>query len=116
MKTILFGDYKIMIDNTDVDFLKRFEEAAQRYHLQAEQISVDGTASEMMEQFFLLFQNTFDFLFGEGTTQKMFGGKKSVGEAIKAYKAIVEAVNDYQEVLELTETKRPPQKRTAKKK
>lgn len=117
MKTVKLGNYEVTIDNTDVDFLKRFETAAEYYNEKAVEIKTDGKASEMMEQTFELFRNTFDLIFGEGTTEKMFGKQKSVGEAIKVYRIIVDTVNDYEEVTSLTAiTQNRAQRRATKKK
>ena len=117
MKTVTLGNYEVTIDNTDVDFLKRFEAAAEFYNENATKIKVDGKASEMMEQTFELFKNTFDLIFGEGTTEKMFGKQKSVNEAIKAYRTIVDTVNDYDDVIDLTNinTNRAQRRATKKK-
>lgn len=100
MKTVKLGNYEVEIDNTEVDFLKKYEKAAEYYANNIGNISEDGTASGMMAQVFSVFEKTFETMFGKGVCEKMFGKKKSVDECVIVYQTLIENVNDFSATVE----------------
>lgn len=95
MKTIKLGNYEVEIDNTDVDFLKKYEKAAEYYEKNIVLAQEQDGASGMMAYVFSVFEKTFELMFGKGVCEKMFGKKKSVDECVTVYKTLIEAVNDF---------------------
>lgn len=95
MKTFKYGNFEIEIDNTDVLFLEKFEAADEYYNKTAEKLDTTGTASNMMRQTCELFKNTFSMMLGEDAYEKMFEGRCSAEEHIKAYKQLIDTISDY---------------------
>ena len=101
MKTFKYGNFEIEIDNTDVEFLEKFEAADEYYNKTAQELDTSGTASNMMRQTCELFKNTFEMMLGEGSYEKMFGQRRSAEENIKVYKSLIETIADYSETTAL---------------
>ena len=101
MKTFKYGNFEIEIDNTDVEFLEKFEAADEYYNKTAQELDTSGTASNMMKQACELFKNTFEMILGEGAYEQMFEGRRSAEEHIRAYKMFIDAVSDYSQTTTL---------------
>lgn len=100
MKQVKLGNWETKVDNTDVEFLKRYEKAAAYYGKHAGALPEAASASEMMNAIYQVFEKTFEIIFDKGCCEKMFGEKKSVDECVSVYKALIEAVNDFTPTLD----------------
>lgn len=100
MNKFQFGDFETDVDVTDVAFIERYEEAAEKYDAAAKKLPKDGKASVQMKAMCKVFFDTFDFIFGEGTHTKMFGEKQSVDLCATAFVQLIEMVKDHSTTLE----------------
>ena len=99
MSLYKFGNFEIEFDPTDVAFVEKYEIAAENYQKKIKSLPANGKASETMKTICEIFFETFDGIWGEGTSEKMFGKKQSVDLCIKAFKQLVEIMNDYGDTL-----------------
>lgn len=99
MKIFKVGDFEVEIDPTDVAFVKKYEKAADAYNAQVAHLPKDGRASEILHATCKLFFDTFDAIFGKGTSQKMFGKKESVSTCIDAFGQLISIVKNYDTAL-----------------
>lgn len=90
-----FGNFETEIDPTDVEFMKRYELAAQHYKEKMQTVSEGQKLSETLEIVCRIFYDTLDELFGEGTSAAMFGKTRSVDQCIKAFQQFTDVVNNY---------------------
>lgn len=101
MSLYKFGNFEIEFDPTDVAFVEKYESAVTEYQERITTVSKDGKASEVMMRICNIFYDVFDGLFGKGASKKMFGKTNSVDLCVKAFKQLVNAMNDYSKTLEL---------------
>ncbi len=99
MSKFKFGNFEVEFDPTDVAFVERYEAAAENYQNKVKSISTEGKASETMKSVCEIFFDTFDGIFGAGTSTKMFEEILSVDLCVKAFKQLVEMMNDYSATL-----------------
>ena len=95
MKIFKVGDFEVEIDPTDVAFVKKYEKAADAYNEQVVRLPKDGRASEILHATCKLFFDTFDAIFGKGTSQKMFGKRESVKACVEAFGQLIGIVKNY---------------------
>lgn len=101
MSVYKFGNFEMEFDPTDVAFVEKYEIAVTKYQERITTVSKEGKASEVMMRICDIFYDVFDSLFGKGTSKKMFGKTNSVDLCVKAFKQLVNAMNDYSKTLEL---------------
>ena len=101
MSLYKFGNFEIEFDPTDVAFVEKYEIAVTKYQENITTVSKEGKASEVMMRVCNIFYDVFDGLFGKGSSKKMFGKTNSVDLCVKAFKQLVNAMNDYSKTLEL---------------
>ncbi len=99
MSLYKFGNFEIEFDPTDVAFVEKYEAAAENYQKKIKDISTGEKASETMKAVCEIFFETFDGIFGDGTSEKMFGKTKSVELCLNAFKLLMDIMNDYKETL-----------------
>jgi len=99
MSVYKFGNFEVEFDPTDVAFVERYEAAAENYQNKVKAISTNGKASETMKFVCGIFFETFDDIFGAGTSKQMFGKTQSIDLCIKAFKSLIDIMNDYSETL-----------------
>ena len=100
MSVYKFGDFEVEFDPTDVVFVETYEAAAENYQNKVKAISAEGKASETMKSVCGIFFETFDDIFCAGAHKKMFGKVVSVDLCVKAFKELVDIMNDYSGTLE----------------
>ena len=101
MSLYKFGNFEVEFDPTDVAFVENYELAVTEYQERIATVSKEGKVSEVMMRLCNVFYNVFDGLFGKGTSKKMFGKTNSVDICVKAFKQLVNGMNDYSKTLEL---------------
>lgn len=99
MSLYKFGNFEIEFDPTDVAFVEKYEVAAENYQKKIKDLSTGEKASETMKTVCEIFFETFDGIFGDGTSEKMFGKKQSVDLCLNAFKSLMDIMNDYKETL-----------------
>ena len=99
MSKYIFGNFEVEFDPTDVAFVEKYEAVAESYKTKVKSVSTDDKASEILKSVCKIFFDTFDELFGKGTSEKMFGESQSVDQCVKAFKELVDIMNDYSNTL-----------------
>ena len=87
--------YEIDIDFTDADVIERIEEGSKVLYNGAEELKKQKDdknfdLAEGIRQECKMIKDFFDYVFGEGTSEKIFKGKNSLNLCLKAYEDIVE--------------------------
>lgn len=100
MTKYVFGNFETEFDPTDVAFVQKYEDAAEKYSSKIQSVPRDGKASQIIMNICTVFYDVFDSLFGAGTSKKMFGDTNSVGLCTKAFKMLIDIMNDYSKSLE----------------
>ena len=88
--------YEIDIDFTDADVYEKIEQGIQTLEKEAEKLqelhnNENITTAEGIRQECKVLKDFFDYVFGEGTSEKIFKGKNSLNLCIKAYEDVVKA-------------------------
>ena len=99
MSLYKFGNFEIEFDPTDVAFVEKYEIAAENYQKKIKSLPANEKASETMKTICEIFFETFDGIWGEGTSEKMFGKKQSVDLCLNAFKLLMDIMNEYKETL-----------------
>lgn len=100
MSVYKFGNFEMEFDPTDVAFVEKYEAAAENYQTKIRSLPTDAKASQMMKSICEIFFETFDGIWGEGASEKMFGKTQSVDSCLTAFKLLMDIMNDYKETLQ----------------
>lgn len=79
-----FGEFETEVDFTDADFLDRLEAAQEQLDRDSKQVSLVGKTSDIIREQVGCFSRFFDAIFGEGTSELMYGGKTSLELAVRS--------------------------------
>lgn len=99
-----FGDCKRQIDLSDVDFVLNYEQAVTEYEEGVRNLNRELPPSAQLERIYHLFFRLFNRILGEGSTEEMFGNKKSVTMCVKAFHTLVRSMEKYSKTLKTEET------------
>ena len=72
-----WNDVELEIDMEDVEFQERYEKAFEVMEDEEKKVKKIGKLSEMTRAYCDMFYHMFDSIFGEGTGDKLLGGKKN---------------------------------------
>ena len=86
--------YELDIDFTDADTMEKIENGVKVLYDEAEKLqkeNEDGnvTTAEGIRQECKILKDFFDYVFGEGTSKKIFGDKNSLELCLNAYEDII---------------------------
>lgn len=84
-----FNNFEVEFDITDVDIAEKYEKTFEIMGEKEKQLPKTGKQSELLKAQFKWFSETFDLLFGEGSGEKIFNGKKSVSLGFDAYESFL---------------------------
>lgn len=73
-----WNDVELEIDMEDYDFLHKYEKAFETMGIKEEELKKIGTQSEIVKEYCDMFYRLFDDIFGSGTGDKLFSGKRNV--------------------------------------
>lgn len=73
-----WNDVELEIDMEDYDFLQKYEKAFETMGIKEEELKKIGTQSEIVKEYCDMFYRLFDDIFGLGTGDKLFSGKRNV--------------------------------------
>lgn len=73
-----WNDVELEIDMEDYDFLQKYEKAFDAMGVKEEELKKIGTQSEIVKEYCDMFYRLFDDIFGAGTGDKLFNGKRNV--------------------------------------
>lgn len=102
MAKFKFGKFETEIDATDVDFLKRYDAAAEK--MQKSVAATDEKAESMeawryMDELCSTLFTFFDEVLGEGASSKLFGENRSVDMCADAVVKLKECATNYDGVV-----------------
>ena len=104
-----YNDVELDIDMEDVEFQMKYEQAFERMAEEEKKLQTVGKASEFSGGYVAMFWHLFDGIFGEGTSEKLFNGKKNLGMVDDCYESFIELCQ--KDVLEINKRR---SKRVAK--
>lgn len=84
-----FNGFEVEFDVTDVDIAEKYEKTFDIMGEKEKQLPKVGKQSELLKAQFEWISETFDLLFGEGSSAKIFNGKKSVALGLEAYESFL---------------------------
>lgn len=73
-----WNDVELEIDMEDYDFLQKYEKAFDAMGVAEEKLKKIGAQSEIIKEYCEMFYRLFDDIFGPGTGDRLFAGKKNV--------------------------------------
>lgn len=90
MSQWIWNDVELEVNMSDVDFTERYEKALKKMEEEEECLKKVGLNSEFLKGYCNMFFTFFNDLFGEGTSEKLFKGKRDVGVAEECYFSFIE--------------------------
>lgn len=84
-----WNDVEMEVDLEDVDFQEKYEKAFNIMEREEKNILKQGSLSEITKSYCMLFWNLFDNIFGDGTADKLFNGKKNSGLCEQCYESFL---------------------------
>lgn len=109
MSTWKYNEVELEVDMEDVEFQVKYEQAFEKLAEEENALATVGKASEFSIAYVAMFWHLFDNIFGEGTSAKLFQGKKNLGMVDACYESfIMHCQND------VVETNKRRNKRIAK--
>ena len=87
-----YNSLQLELDMRDVDTMKRYHEAFAKMGASEKSIPKDGETYEIMDAYVGLFYTLFDDIFGAGTAEKLFDGKRSGTKCDLAYESFLDFV------------------------
>lgn len=90
---MIINGVEFNIDFTDADFIEKIENACKKVYEEAENLKQDKQISlaEGIRQECKILKNFLDYVLGDGTSEKLFKGKDSLNECLKAFEDIINA-------------------------
>jgi hypothetical protein len=90
---MIINGVEFNIDFTDADFIEKIENACKKVYEEAENLKQDKQISlaEGIRQECKILKNFLDYVLGDGTSEKLFKGKDSLNQCLKAFEDIINA-------------------------
>ncbi len=99
--TYKFNNFETEIDNTDVDFLEKYLTEMSKLGEAAKEMDAATENGDAVASFRIgceAVDRLFNSLFGEGSAEKMFDGKRSFNEHLRTVTELRKTVDDYSEI------------------
>lgn len=87
------NDVELELDLMDADMAEKYEKAYRKMQRDVVNIPKNLSLAESIRKQCKLIFNFFDEVFGEGTSEKIFGNKTNLRECVKAVETIIDHVN-----------------------
>lgn len=84
-----WNDVELEIDMEDVDFLEKYEKAFSALELKEHELQKIGTRSSIVREYCNMFYQLFDDIFGAGTADKLFNGKRNTRLCEECYDSFI---------------------------
>ena len=84
-----WNDVELDIDMEDYEFLTKYEEAFRKMGVKEAQLQKVGKNAAMIKEYCEMFYELFDNIFGLGTGQKLFSGKKNARICEECYDSFI---------------------------
>ena len=95
------------IDFTDADLIEKIDIKSKEVYKEAEELEKkkkDISPAEGIRQECKIVKDFLDYVFGDGTSEKLFGNKNSLMECLKVYEDIIKErdrqLNNFKEVVD----------------
>ena len=86
-----YNGVTLEVDLQDADFAESYEKAFARMEESEKELQKVGVNSEMIRGYCNLFYQLFDDIYGDGTGEKLFAGKKNARMCDEAYRNFIAA-------------------------
>ena len=86
-----YNGVTLEVDLQDADFAESYEKAFARMEESEKELQKVGVNSEMIRGYCNLFYHLFDDIYGDGTGEKLFAGKKNARMCDEAYRNFLAA-------------------------
>lgn len=87
-----YNGIKLEIDLEDADFMQKYESAFNKMAEEEKEVKRAGMGSEFIISYVGLFERLFDRIFGPGTANDLFNGKKNARIADECYESFLDCV------------------------
>lgn len=88
-----WNDVELEIDMEDCEFLQKYEEAFESLGKKEGELQKVGTHAVIIKEYCDMFYQLFDDIFGPGTGDKLFGGKKNARICEECYSEFIAECN-----------------------
>ena len=85
---------ELKLDIHDVDTMEHYEDAFDKMGEAEKSLPVTGKASARVRAYCQIFRNLFDDIFGEGTSQKIFGDVNNSTTMLEVYEDFLKFIAD----------------------
>ena len=89
-----WNEVELEIDMEDYDFLQRYQEAFKKMEITEKEIQKTGENAEIIRLYCEMFYQLFDDIFGDGTGDKLFAGKKNARICEECYDSFIQACTE----------------------
>ena len=91
---MIINGVKLDIDFTDADFIEKIEIGSKKVYEDTEKLKQsEYTLAEGIRQECKILKDFIDYVFGNGTSEKLFGSKDSLHLCMKAFEDIINEKN-----------------------
>lgn len=87
-----YNDVELELNMADADFVETYEKAFEKMGESEKRLQKIGKYSEQIKAYCNMYYDLFDDLFGEGTGQRLFGGKHISNEVEECYDSFLTEV------------------------
>lgn len=84
------NDVSLEYDFEDIESVERYEKAFEAMLVDEKNLKKDGSISKLMMDYCDMYWHLFDRLFGEGTANKIFNGRKNVRICDEVYESFIQ--------------------------
>lgn len=84
-----WNNVELEIDFEDAEFAKKYEDAFRLMEKKEKELQKAGTLSGIISDYCMMFYQLFDGIFGDGTGEKLFSGKKNVRICEECYDSFI---------------------------
>ena len=97
---MIINGVELEIDFTDADFIEKVEEACKEVFNKAEELKQDKKLSlaEGIRQECKILKDFLDYVLGDGTSEKLFKGKDSLNQCLKAFEDIINVPSSFSSI------------------
>lgn len=99
-----YNGVELEVDVEDADFVEKYEAAFNKLGEAEKKLQKVGAKSEIVRGYCDMFYGLFDDLYGAGTSERLFAGRKNTRLCDEAYGAFLDAVKDDVEESKKTRT------------
>lgn len=85
-----WNEVELEINMNDVDFAKKYEKAFEKVGKAEEALQKVGFNSEFLKGYCDMYMTLFDDIFGEGTSERLFEGKRDAELVEECYDSFLE--------------------------